>query len=141
MEATREVEEGLLDKIQPPRLEDAVLEDSVLPPESIREAFLKLAFEVGSHAASISSTDDDLWPNGGESFDMVVAIKECVAEKGGGDTEKKAEVAEIREEEGCVEGLKIGEDKDKTENDEEKKGGIHVSKLAGLSGNAFYITL
>ncbi|THG05102.1 hypothetical protein TEA_012908 [Camellia sinensis var. sinensis] len=110
MEATREVED-LLDKIRPPRLEDAGLEDSALPPESIHEAFLKAASAVGSRAASISSTDDDLRPNDGESSDTVVEIKECVAEKGGGDVEGRAEVAEMREEEGCVEGLKIGEDK------------------------------
>ncbi|GMQ08640.1 hypothetical protein CsSME_00052274 [Camellia sinensis var. sinensis] len=120
MEATREVED-LLDKIRPPRLEDAGLEDSALPPESIHEAFLKAASVVGSRAASISSTDDDLRPNDGESSDTVVEIKECVAEKGGGDVEGRAEVAEMREEEGCVEGLKIGEDKGRKKNDEEKE--------------------
>ncbi|CAL5443954.1 unnamed protein product [Camellia sinensis] len=119
MEATREVED-LLDKIRPPRLEDAGLEDSALPPESIHEAFLKAASAVGSRAASISSTDDDLPPNYGESSDTVVEIKECVAEKGGGDVEGRAEVAEMREE-GCVEGLKIGEDKGRKKNDEEKE--------------------
>ncbi|KAL7162458.1 hypothetical protein ACSBR2_042865 [Camellia fascicularis] len=108
MEATREVEEGLLDKIRPPRLEDAGLEDSALPHESIRKAFLKVASTVSSPAASISSTYDDLWPNDSESSNMVVAIKECVAKKGGCDAEERVKVEEMREKESSVEGLKIG---------------------------------
>uniref|UniRef100_A0A5B7ALL9 Uncharacterized protein n=1 Tax=Davidia involucrata TaxID=16924 RepID=A0A5B7ALL9_DAVIN len=101
MDATREAE-GLLDKIRPPRLEDAGLEDCALPPESIKEAFLKAATAVGSRAASIFSasgdeTDtsdgncvNDPWPTTKKSSDTLVGIKPgaepprpCAAEKGG----------------------------------------------------------
>ncbi|CAI9753802.1 unnamed protein product [Fraxinus pennsylvanica] len=98
MDAAREVE-GFLDKIKPPRLEDAGLEDCALPPESIKEAFLKAANAVRS---IISAPDDE---DEGEgrcvddpiegSSDILVGIKEgvksppgsCAAEKGGGLTE------------------------------------------------------
>ncbi|KAA8541794.1 hypothetical protein F0562_022946 [Nyssa sinensis] len=102
MEATREAD-GLLDKIRPPRIEDAGLEDCALPPESIREAFLKAATAVGSRAASIFSASgdendnsecncvNDPWPAAKESSDTLVGIKPeaepsgpCAAEKGGG---------------------------------------------------------
>ncbi|XAR67713.1 hypothetical protein NMG60_11002589 [Bertholletia excelsa] len=101
MEATSGVED-LLSKIRPPRLEDAGLEDCALPPESIKEAFLKAATAVGSRAASIfgESEDDDEegccmkdpWPEAVESSDTLVGISEgieppsgsCSNEKGGG---------------------------------------------------------
>ncbi|XP_059640670.1 uncharacterized protein LOC132282875 [Cornus florida] len=97
MEATNEVSEGLLDKIRPPRLEDAGLEDCALPPDSIKEAFLKAATAVGSRAASIFSASDeddcinDPWPTTKESSDVLVGIEPgadppgpCATEKGGG---------------------------------------------------------
>ncbi|XVE52091.1 hypothetical protein DITRI_Ditri02bG0093400 [Diplodiscus trichospermus] len=60
MEATREREStGLLDKILPPRLEDAGLEDCALPPDSIHEAFLKAASAVKSRAATFFHSDDE----------------------------------------------------------------------------------
>ncbi|OMO54107.1 hypothetical protein CCACVL1_28066, partial [Corchorus capsularis] len=60
MEATRGQEStGLLDKILPPRLEDAGLEDCALPPDSIHEAFLKAASAVKSRAASFFHSDDE----------------------------------------------------------------------------------
>ena len=59
MESTKDREGGLLDKILPPRLEDAGLEDCALPPNSIQEAFLRVATTVKSRASSIFTTDDD----------------------------------------------------------------------------------
>ncbi|CAN0858614.1 hypothetical protein LINGRAHAP2_LOCUS7356 [Linum grandiflorum] len=71
MEASHQRKEaaGLLHQILPPRLEDAGLEDCALPPDSIKEAFLKAASAVKSRATSIFSEDDgdgdcvkDPWP-------------------------------------------------------------------------------
>ncbi|XP_018849331.1 uncharacterized protein LOC109012252 [Juglans regia] len=59
MEAAKEREAGLLHQILPPRIEDAGLEDCALPPDSIKEAFLKAATAVKSRAASIFTTSDD----------------------------------------------------------------------------------
>ncbi|XVF24984.1 hypothetical protein REPUB_Repub13aG0174400 [Reevesia pubescens] len=60
MEATKGREPtGLLDKILPPRLEDAGLEDCALPPDSIHEAFLKAASAVKSRAATLFHSDDE----------------------------------------------------------------------------------
>lgn len=100
MEATGTAE-GLRDTIRPPRLEDAGLEDCALPPDSIKEAFLKAATAVKSRAASILSPSgeeeldgdcvNDPWPSAGESSDMLVGItpeaepkRACPVEKGGG---------------------------------------------------------
>ncbi|CAI0423092.1 unnamed protein product [Linum tenue] len=111
MEATKG-KQGLLDQILPPRLEDAGLEDCALPPDSIKEAFLKAASAVKSRATSIftDDTDDggdcvqDPWPEAKDvsdaivgappaagAADVLVGIDEgldeqgsCVAEKGGG---------------------------------------------------------
>lgn len=87
--------ESLIDKIKPPRLEDAGLEDCALPPESIKEAFLKAASAVRS---IVTDSDDegrcveDPWE---DSTDALVGISDgvsaptegCVVEKGGGLTE------------------------------------------------------
>ncbi|GFZ08053.1 hypothetical protein Acr_19g0009900 [Actinidia rufa] len=98
MEATGEVE-NLLEKIRPPRLEDAGLEDCALPPDSIKEAFLKAASAVGSRAASIFAVSDDEEEGGCvndpgtdsvDSSDAQVGIREgvgplpgpCAAKKG-----------------------------------------------------------
>ncbi|XP_021298759.1 uncharacterized protein LOC110427531 [Herrania umbratica] len=60
MEATRGGEAtGFLEKVLPPRLEDAGLEDCALPPDSIHEAFRKAASAVKSRAAFFHSDDED----------------------------------------------------------------------------------
>ncbi|RAL41746.1 unnamed protein product [Cuscuta campestris] len=90
------MEEGFLDKIRPPRLEDAGLEDCALPLESIKEAFLKAASAVRSSAISPSDGDadgscvDDPWPVAADSSDSLIGIADgiggstdsCVTEKG-----------------------------------------------------------
>lgn len=98
METTGKVEFGsLLDKIQPPRLEDAGLEDCALPPDSIQEAFLKASSAVRSrifHAASDEESEgeciNDPWPVSEPSGDKLVGITpeadpsgSCVPKKGG----------------------------------------------------------
>ncbi|GER44998.1 RNA-binding (RRM/RBD/RNP motifs) family protein [Striga asiatica] len=92
-------EESFLDLIKPPRLEDAGLEDCALPPESIKEAFLKAASAVRSIISSSGDKDEggvrcveDPWE---DSSDALVGITEgttgptegCIVEKGGGLTE------------------------------------------------------
>ncbi|KAL8537608.1 hypothetical protein ACS0TY_012653 [Phlomoides rotata] len=89
METAREAE-MFLGKIKPPRLEDAGLEDCALPPESIREAFMKAASAVRSIVSD--SGDEGDWE---DSSDALVGITEgvngpsegCVVEKGSGLTE------------------------------------------------------
>ncbi|KAH7855153.1 hypothetical protein Vadar_021820 [Vaccinium darrowii] len=101
MEATRDAQ-GLLDKIRPPRLDDASLEDCALPPDSIKEAFLRAATAISSRGASVFSSNseeeeegrscvEDPW--GEEKLgDDLVGVREgvdsppgdCMAEKGGG---------------------------------------------------------
>ncbi|KAI3803404.1 hypothetical protein L1987_31555 [Smallanthus sonchifolius] len=98
METTGKVEFGsLLDKIQPPRLEDAGLEDCALPPDSIQEAFLKAATAVRSRIFHATSDDEsegecvnDPWLQNGSSSDKLVGITtegdppgSCVPKKGG----------------------------------------------------------
>ncbi|GMN37216.1 hypothetical protein TIFTF001_006646 [Ficus carica] len=101
MEATEDQGGGLLHQILPPRLEDAGLEDCALPPDSIKEAFLKAATAVKSRAASILSFDEDdgdcvkdPWPDAKDSSDVVVGFLPenqppgpCASEKGAGATE------------------------------------------------------
>ncbi|CAN6879016.1 unnamed protein product [Brassica oleracea] len=58
MEAAKE-RVGLLDKILPPALADAGLEDCALPPDSIHEAFRKAADAVKSRAASLFEDDEE----------------------------------------------------------------------------------
>ncbi|KAG2268378.1 hypothetical protein Bca52824_062933 [Brassica carinata] len=58
MEAAKE-RAGLLDKILPPALADAGLEDCALPPDSIHEAFRKAADAVKSRAASLFEHHDE----------------------------------------------------------------------------------
>ncbi|KAH7858233.1 hypothetical protein Vadar_021574 [Vaccinium darrowii] len=102
MEATSDAQ-GLLGKIRAPRLEDAGLEDCALPPDSIKEAFLKAATAVGSRAAPVFSSNSDEEEEDGRSCvedpwgeekpgDDLVGVREgvdpppgaCVAEKGSG---------------------------------------------------------
>lgn len=61
---------GLLNKILPPYLEDASLEDCALPPDSIKEVFFKVASIVKSRATSVFTSDkestayvQDPWPD------------------------------------------------------------------------------
>ncbi|CAK9161489.1 unnamed protein product [Ilex paraguariensis] len=161
MEATSQTE-GLLEKIRPPRLEDAGLEDCALPPESIKEAFFKAATAVKSHAASIFSASgdepedsclNDPWPTFGESSDKLVGVipgtepsGSCVSEKGGGvpgvvgaglaDTEKmvEPEVPEGGEAWGDgLQGLEIGE-KGQYEKGEKQRDGIDVDEEDNKDG-------
>lgn len=98
MEAAGEAKFGsLLDKIQPPRLEDAGLEDCALPPDSIQEAFLKAATAVRSRIFSSSSDNEsegecvnDPWPGNESSGDKLIGITTqadppgaCAPKKGG----------------------------------------------------------
>ncbi|XP_057767213.1 uncharacterized protein LOC130987632 [Salvia miltiorrhiza] len=95
MEATGKAKSTVIDSIMPPRLEDAGLEDCALPPESIREAFLKAASAVRSIVSTSGDEGgcvEDPWE---ESSDALVGIADgldapsegCVVEKGGGSTE------------------------------------------------------
>ncbi|KDO56895.1 hypothetical protein CISIN_1g030069mg [Citrus sinensis] len=98
MEATKEKTGGLLDTILPPRLEDAGLEDCALPPDSIKEAFLKAASAVKLRATSFFHEEDapghcvdDPWPRAKDVSDDVVGVGAfpdapgpCGAVKGGG---------------------------------------------------------
>nr|XP_027125054.1 uncharacterized protein LOC113741667 [Coffea arabica] len=102
MEATEEVG-GLLGKIMPPRLEDAGLEDCALPPESIKEAFLKAATAVRS-IVSASSDDEgaegrcvnDPWPKVEGSSDELVGISGSVDDfPGGCQTEKRGALPDV----------------------------------------------
>lgn len=111
MESTKEQEFGLLHQILPPRLEDAGLEDCALPPESIKEAFLKAASSVKSRAGSIFSADDeedagcvgDPWPTAKDASDAVIGIEPeneppqgpCSVEKGGGMGEIGADEVKV----------------------------------------------
>ncbi|PHU24372.1 hypothetical protein BC332_09479 [Capsicum chinense] len=98
MEFTKE-SESLLDKIRPPRLEDAGLEDCALPPESIKEAFLKAATAVRSIISASDDEDESQGqcvkapsPNDDFTKDALIGITEgitdipgkCTTEKGGG---------------------------------------------------------
>ncbi|KAL1553819.1 hypothetical protein AAHA92_14445 [Salvia divinorum] len=148
MEAAGETKSITIDSIMPPRLEDAGLEDCALPPDSIREAFLKAASAVRS---IVSASDDE----GGcvegpweESSD-----EGCVVEKGGGSTEAAGDrVVVVGDAEpqvdavvgpgvpdgggkACVDGLQgleIGEKKDDVA-DEEEKGDDEPTLVEGFA--------
>ncbi|KAG5514982.1 hypothetical protein RHGRI_036130 [Rhododendron griersonianum] len=84
----------MLDKIQPPRPEDTGIEDYALPPDSIKEAFLKAAATVVSRATLIFEkeeercVEDPRGKGGGRSVGVSEGVdpppRACVAEKGGG---------------------------------------------------------
>ncbi|KAG5542341.1 hypothetical protein RHGRI_022023 [Rhododendron griersonianum] len=84
----------MLDKIQPPRPEDTGIEDYALPPDSIKEAFLKAATTVVSRATLIFEkeeercVEDPRGKGGGRSGGVSEGVDPppgaCVAEKGGG---------------------------------------------------------
>ncbi|KAL1203563.1 hypothetical protein V5N11_033423 [Cardamine amara subsp. amara] len=147
MEATKE-RVGLLDKILPPNLADAGLEDCALPPESIQEAFRKAADAVKSRAASLFESDEEggcvadrrkgteTTPGSGASDTIILGGENegktgpCLAGKGnviqGGDTLLVAGQGE--EGKSCGDGLKdpdvegmesSKEEKDGSEEDEE----------------------
>lgn len=143
MEATGEAA-GLLDQIVPPRLEDAGLEDCALPPESIKEAFLKAASAVRSHATAIFSDFDDgsdgdcvndPWTGLGDSADKLVGITPeadppgaCAAKKGGG-------MPEVMGDDVVVPGVREAEEgADKVLEPEVPKGGeACIDGLEGLN--------
>ncbi|XP_031250050.1 uncharacterized protein LOC116122896 [Pistacia vera] len=101
MEAAKE-DSRLLNKIIPPRLEDAGLEDCALPPDAIKEAFFKAASVVKSRATSFFHSDDeeedcldDPWPQTKDVSDTVVGVSSlpeatgpCGVVKGGGVVEE-----------------------------------------------------
>ncbi|KAJ8644732.1 hypothetical protein MRB53_006480 [Persea americana] len=92
-----EAQEGksLLESVRPPRLEDAGLEDCALPPEAIKEAFLKAASSVRS-AFNGRDCIEDPGPSDGDLHDSLVsdeapmpcgcagAVKESSPERCGG---------------------------------------------------------
>uniref|UniRef100_A0A803LND9 Uncharacterized protein n=1 Tax=Chenopodium quinoa TaxID=63459 RepID=A0A803LND9_CHEQI len=109
----------LLQKIRPPNLEDAGLEDCALPPDLIKEAFLKAASAVGSRAASVFAVDDDEidggcvsdpWIEKHAPSDALVGVEPeksppgaCAAGKGGalvGDGEAAGDVVVVGEKNG-----------------------------------------
>nr|KAJ0204480.1 hypothetical protein LSAT_V11C500276650 [Lactuca sativa] len=142
MEATGEANIGsLLDKINPPLLEDAGLEDCALHPDSIQEAFLKAATAVRSHVFHDSDDEsegdciEDPWPGNEFGGDRLVGITTetdppgaCAPKKGGELPEVIGDEVVIGEREGggtggadeaeksCVDGLrglKMGDTDDK----------------------------
>ncbi|KAI5650546.1 hypothetical protein M9H77_36551 [Catharanthus roseus] len=123
MEATGEAAQGLLGKIRPPRLEDAGLEDCALPPESIKEAFLKAASAVRSIVSSHTSDDEDEgrcvndpWPTFGGSTDAVVGIEDgvynppgsCASEKVGGLPEFAGDEVAVKDADEKVDEVLVG---------------------------------
>lgn len=140
MDAAQELKPkpGLFDQILPPRLEDAGLEDSALPPDSIREAFFKAASAVKSRATALLSSSDDVDDPWSPTSDPPTGIlperdppATCAADKGlkfpgfCGD-EVVVGGMEERRGKGCVvdvlEGLEIGDDAEKKKkSDEEEK--------------------
>ncbi|KAM1011334.1 hypothetical protein ACFX13_047439 [Malus domestica] len=140
MEATEEQGAEILHRILPPRLEDAGLEDCALPPDSIKEAFLKAATAVKS---SIFTSDEDEesfedcvndpWPDlKDRTGELVGAEPETRSAGPCGEEEKGDKVIvggeDVRDGGGdrdCVDGLaglEIGEKVKKGE-EEEKDGG------------------
>ncbi|XP_062013075.1 uncharacterized protein LOC133729552 [Rosa rugosa] len=142
MEATTEEQQPgtLVHHILPPRLEDAGLEDCALPPDSIKQAFLKAATAVKSRATSLFTDDEeeeeeedcvrDPWPA------VVGAVTEgnppgaCGGDEVvvGGEEEKRdkvvvggEDVREVGGDKACVDGLvglEIEEKKNEGKNDE-----------------------
>ncbi|KAL5575143.1 hypothetical protein UlMin_016842 [Ulmus minor] len=138
METTEERRLGLLHQIIPPRLDDAGLEDCALPPDSIKEAFLKAATAVKSRAASFLNSDEDEedcvkdpWPSAKDRTDVVVGLSpeaeppgSCIAEKGGGRLEAGDDVV-------------VGDAEEKTDEvvgGEEKGGMGEKDCVEGLQG-------
>ncbi|KAK3219783.1 hypothetical protein Dsin_013753 [Dipteronia sinensis] len=135
MEATKEGT-GLINNILPPRLEDAGLEDCALPPDSIKEAYLRAASAVSSRASTLFHDDDDdddddpascvddPWPAAAKdaASDTVVGVPlvpeapgQCGVLKGDGVVEEGedkvvvvvgGDLEEGEGGDGCVEGLK-----------------------------------
>ncbi|KAL5756117.1 hypothetical protein ACOSQ2_020863 [Xanthoceras sorbifolium] len=152
MEATKEGT-GLLDNILPPRLEDAGLEDCALPPDSIKEAFLKAASAVKSRASTLFQDDDDdparcvddPWPVAAkDDSDTVVGLPPvpeapgpCGVVKGGGVVEdgvdKVVVVGGGEEKEGGDEVVVVGGGGGDDEAEVAKGRGGCVEGLKGLS--------
>ncbi|CAH8353891.1 unnamed protein product [Eruca vesicaria subsp. sativa] len=144
MEAAKE-RVGLLDKILPPALADAGLEDCALPPDSIHEAFRKAADAVKSRAATLFEDDEeeggcvaDPKPASTGSSDTIIAGGEnrgetgpCLVGKGNEKLDDALVVAgEGGEGRSCGDGLKELDvdgvesgkgEKDQSEEDEEEE--------------------
>ncbi|CAI9286362.1 unnamed protein product [Lactuca saligna] len=102
MEATGEANIGsLLDKIKPPLLEDAGLEDCALPPDSIQEAFLKAATAVRSHIFHDSDDEsegdciNDPWPGNESGGDRLIGITTEADPPGACAPKKGSELPEV----------------------------------------------
>ncbi|KAI9160484.1 hypothetical protein LWI28_008531 [Acer negundo] len=163
MEATKEGT-GLLNSILPPRLEDAGLEDCALPPDSIKEAFLRAASAVSSRASTLFHDDDDddpapcvddPWPAAAKdaASDTVLGVPQvpdvpgpCGVLKGNGVVEEGedkvvvvggGDVEEGKGGDGCVEGLKglsIEEEEKKVKKEKESEKPTLVEGELGLVG-------
>ncbi|PRQ50930.1 hypothetical protein RchiOBHm_Chr2g0138661 [Rosa chinensis] len=154
MEASEEQQPGTLVRhILPPRLEDAGLEDCALPPDSIKQAFLKAAAAVKSRATSLFTDDDDEedcvrdpWPSAEGRPDAVVGAETEGNPPGacGGDgvvvgreEEKRdkvvvggEDVREVGGEKACVDGLVGLEIEEKKNEDKSDEGPILVGGYA-----------
>lgn len=103
MEAAGEGKSTFVDKIIPPRLEDAGLEDCALPPESIREAFLKAASAVKSFVSDSGDEGGCVEAPWEESSDALVGITDgvgapsegCTVEKGDRSTEVEGDLVAV----------------------------------------------
>ncbi|CAN8293332.1 unnamed protein product [Cochlearia groenlandica] len=161
MEAAKE-RVGLLDKILPPALADAGLEDCALPPDSIHEAFRKAADAVKSRAASLfecdeeedgcvadplpeskgtKTTPDTMIVGDGSERDngpcLVGKGNVKLAESGQGGDELVVVAGEGGEGRSCVDGLKDldvegMEKKDKREEDEEDEDKVKPILVEGF---------
>ncbi|EXB74509.1 hypothetical protein L484_026204 [Morus notabilis] len=142
MEAAEEQGRGLLHQILPPRLEDAGLEDCALPPDSIKEAFIKAATVVKSRAASILYSDEDEdadgdcvkdpWPDAKDRSDVVVGVSPEGEAPGPCATENGTGAAEIGGDDVAVGGGDELEDKVVVGSEDEKGGKDCVEGLQGL---------
>ncbi|XP_042755625.1 uncharacterized protein LOC122196594 [Lactuca sativa] len=102
MEATGEANiDSLLDKIKPPLLEDAGLEDCALPLDSIQEFFLKAATIVRSHIfhnfddESEGDCINDPWPGNESGGDRLIGITTEVDPSGACAPKKGGELSEM----------------------------------------------
>lgn len=139
MEATGEPKIGsLLDKIQPPRLEDAGLEDCALPPDSIQEAFLKAATAVRSrifYASDEESEGDcinDPWPTIGSSGDKLVGVATEADPPGACAPKKGGELPEVTGDEVVTDGREAMPDKVVEPEVPDEAGKSCVDGLQGL---------
>uniref|UniRef100_A0A1D1ZGY0 Ras-related protein Rab-4B n=1 Tax=Anthurium amnicola TaxID=1678845 RepID=A0A1D1ZGY0_9ARAE len=105
---------GPLEAIRPPRLEDAGLEDSALPPEAIQEAFLKAASSVPSRVINPGDDDEedgrcveDPFPINGEVSDAPFATGEVPAKPRRGDAPEEGSLPPAGEDLGGGDGMGV----------------------------------